>query len=213
MRKLCIIFCIILFSYNLIYAGEPKEIISSYSDKVIKLFNSIDTAKPRKEWEEELRTKLIDLAHEVIDFNIMARMALGPNWRKLDMDQQEKFVDLFVDMLENTYFDNIVDNMDEIKDYTSDNIRILEEVKLSDIKAEVKTHIIYDNKKIPVNYRMVKIGNEWKCYDAYIEGIGLVQNYRSQFRDLLNRMTTKELLAYLEEKVRKGEGLKEIEVE
>jgi len=59
---------------------------------------------------------------------------------------------------------------------------------------------------------MIKVGDNWKCYDVYIEGISLVQNYRGQFRDLMNRMDSKELLAYLEEKVSQGEGLKGIEV-
>jgi phospholipid transport system substrate-binding protein len=195
-----------------VYALEPKEIIRTYSDKVINLFTEIDTTKPRDTWESKLKEKLLDLAHEVVDFNIMSRMSLGPDWRKLNNEEQKKFVDLFIKMLENTYFTTIVDNMEEIKNYNTDNIQILKETHLSDRKVEVQTTILNKGKKIPVNYRMIKVGDNWKCYDVYIEGISLVQNYRGQFRDLMNRMSSKELLAYLEKKINQGEGLKGIEV-
>lgn len=212
MKKIIVSVLLIFSVVTNIYALEPKEIIRTYSDKVINLFKEIDTTKPRNTWESELREKLLDLAYEVVDFDIMSRMSLGPNWRKLNTEEQKKFSDLFVKMLENTYFTTIVDNMEEIKNYSTDNIQILKEIHLSDRKVEVQTTILNEGKKIPVNYRMIKVGDNWKCYDVYIEGISLVQNYRGQFRDLMNRMDSKELLAYLEEKVSQGEGLKGIEV-
>jgi len=130
-----------------IYALEPKEIIRTYSDKVINLFKEIDTTKPRNTWESELREKLLDLAYEVVDFDIMSRMSLGPNWRKLNTEEQKKFSDLFVKMLENTYFTTIVDNMEEIKNYSTDNIQILKEIHLSDRKVEVQTTILNEGKR------------------------------------------------------------------
>jgi hypothetical protein len=39
-----------------------------------------------------------------------------------------------------------------------------------------------------------------------------VQNYREQFKDLMNRMNSKELLTFLEKKVSQGGGLKGVEV-
>jgi phospholipid transport system substrate-binding protein len=191
---------------------EPKEIIRAYSDKVINLFKEIDTKKPRQTWEAPLKEKLLNLAYEVVDFNIMARMSLGPNWRKFNSEEQKKFVDLFIKMLENTYFDTIVDHMEEIRNYNTDNIKILKENHLSNKKVEVQTTILSEGKKIPVNYRMVKMSDDWKCYDVYIEGISLVQNYRDQFKDLMNRMNSKQLISYLEDKVKQGGGLKGIEV-
>ena len=212
MKKTLLALSLIFILYVNSFAMEPKEIIRTYSDKVINLFKEVDTKRPKHTWEKELKEKLLDLAYEVVDFNIMSRMSMGPNWKKLSSEEQKKFIDLFIKMLENTYFNTIVDNMEEIKNYDTDNIKVLKETYLSDKKAEVQTTILNDGKKIPVNYRMVKVGDGWKCYDVYIEGISLVQNYREQFKDLMNRMDGKELLAYLEKKVSQGGGLKGVEV-
>jgi phospholipid transport system substrate-binding protein len=212
MKKVVLILFLILGLSVNIFALEPREIIRTYSDKVINLFKEIDTKKPRQTWEPELKKKLLDLAYEVVDFNVMARMSLGPNWRKFNSEEQKKFVDLFVKMLENTYFSTIVDHMEDIRNYDTNNITIVKENHLSNKKVEVQTTILNEGKKIPVNYRMVKLGNNWKCYDVYIEGISLVQNYREQFNELMNKMSSKELLTYLEDKVRKGGGLKAVEV-
>ena len=38
-----------------------------------------------------------------------------------------------------------------------------------------------DAQLIAVDYRMEKIGQDWKAYDVKIEGISLVENYRTTF--------------------------------
>ena len=49
---------------------------------------------------------------------------------------------------------------------------------------EVLTSINIKGKEVPVSYRMIK-KDGWVVYDMVIEGISMVQNYRSQFQDLL----------------------------
>ena len=44
---------------------------------------------------------------------------------------------------------------------------------------------------------------EWKVYDVVIEGVSLVQNYRTQFREILTNKTPEDLLKTLREKTRK----------
>lgn len=186
--------------------NKPSKIIDTYAEKVINVFKQTDTNKPRQTWESSLKDKLLSLAKEVVDFNVMARMSLGTNWKKLNSAQQKEFVDLFIKMLENTYFTTIVDHMEEIKNYNKDNIKVMREIPLSKIKTEVQTIILYEDKKIPVNYKMAKINNAWKCYDVYIEGISLVQNYREQFNELMNKMTSDEIITFLRNKANKAEG-------
>lgn len=207
MRLVNFFLLVFIFSAAFVSAQDkPSKIIEVYAEKVINIFKQTDTSKPRQTWESDLKDKLLDLADDVIDFNIMARMSLGVNWKKLDEAQQREFVDLFIKMLENTYFTTIVDHMEEIKNYTMDNIKVTNEVAMSKVKTEVQSIIFSEDKKIPVNYRMAKTGDTWRCYDVYIEGISLVQNYREQFNELMNKMTAEEMLTFLRNKVHKGEG-------
>jgi phospholipid transport system substrate-binding protein len=51
---------------------------------------------------------------------------------------------------------------------------------------------------------MILENGEWKVYDVVIEGVSLVQNYRSQFREILTNKSPEDLLKILREKVRKS---------
>ena len=50
--------------------------------------------------------------------------------------------------------------------------------------AEIKTSIALKDTTIPISYRLINKGS-WAVYDVNIEGVSLVQNFRSQFQDVL----------------------------
>ncbi len=52
---------------------------------------------------------------------------------------------------------------------------------------------------------MEKNGN-WKVYDVVIEGVSLVSNYRTQFREILAGKTPEALIEILRKKVGKGQA-------
>ena len=72
---------------------------------------------------------------------------------------------------------------------------------LSEKKVEVQSDIVTRSKSIPIYYRMVVKNGEWKVYDVVIEGISLIKNYRSQFREILQKKSPEDLLEILRKKV------------
>jgi len=48
---------------------------------------------------------------------------------------------------------------------------------------------------------MILKKNVWKVYDVVIENISLVQNYRTQFNEILAKNTTEQLLDILRKRV------------
>jgi len=74
---------------------------------------------------------------------------------------------------------------------------------VSDKTAEVQSEVLRSSKSIPIYYRMILENGEWKVYDVVIEGASLVQNYRSQFNEILTNRFSEDLLKMLREKVRK----------
>ena len=48
--------------------------------------------------------------------------------------------------------------------------------------------------EVPINYRLRKKGGEWLIYDVSIEGVSLVNNYRTQFNKILSSSSYAELL-------------------
>ncbi|MFO7876927.1 MAG: ABC transporter substrate-binding protein, partial [Desulfovermiculus sp.] len=55
-------------------------------------------------------------------------------------------------------------------------------------------------------YRFVKTDDEWKIYDVLVEEVSLVQNYRSQFNDRLQKVSVAELMQEMRDKVQKLES-------
>jgi phospholipid transport system substrate-binding protein len=50
---------------------------------------------------------------------------------------------------------------------------------------------------------VIKRENDWKVYDVVIEGVSLIANYRSQFRDILANNPPEKVLDTLRKKVGK----------
>jgi phospholipid transport system substrate-binding protein len=58
--------------------------------------------------------------------------------------------------------------------------------------------------EIPVNYRLKKKGSEWYVYDVSIEGVSLINNYRTQFNSILVNSSFKDLIRRLKSKLSEG---------
>jgi len=51
--------------------------------------------------------------------------------------------------------------------------------------------------EIPVEARMFRRGDRWYIYDVSIEGISLVNNYRSQFNAIIQKSSYEQLVQRL----------------
>jgi phospholipid transport system substrate-binding protein len=52
----------------------------------------------------------------------------------------------------------------------------------------------------PVVYRLKRTDGKWKVYDAVVENISIVNNYRSQFDRVISKSSYEELKRMLKEK-------------
>jgi phospholipid transport system substrate-binding protein len=48
---------------------------------------------------------------------------------------------------------------------------------------------------------MIQKDDAWRVYDVKVEGVSLVKNYRSQFREILSKESPDQLIERLKEKV------------
>jgi phospholipid transport system substrate-binding protein len=125
----------------------------------------------------------------------LSRRALARNWNNMNAAQRQEFVQLFRQVLEKAYADKILS-------YSSEKIVFDRENLLSENQAEVQTRIITSSKEIPVSYRVILKDGDWKVYDVVVENVSLVQNYRTQFNDILAKNTPEQLLEILRKKVK-----------
>lgn len=119
---------------------------------------------------------------------------VGKKWRTFTPTQQTQFKDAFVQLLKATYFKHV-------SEYEGQNIEIIgARTNKAGSKVEVRTSVKFHNEDVPVNYRMLRENGKWMVYDVLVEGVSLVKNYRTQFKELLRKGTPAQLIAKLREK-------------
>ena len=172
-------------------AGVPFDTVKGHVNEVLKVLR--DPALQGDAKEEAKQEKIEAIADEMFDYVALSRLTLGRNWKKFNSDQKKEFIQLYRSILEKAY-------MDRILSYTDEEVTFGKETMLSEKKAEVQTHIITKSVEIPIFYRVYLKDGKWKVYDVIIEGISLVKNYRTQFRDILANNPPEEVLKILRKK-------------
>jgi len=171
-----------------VQAGLPMDTAKAGVEKVVAVAGDKGLELDAK------KEKIRKLVREFFDFNVLSRLTLGRHWKQFKPEQQKEFVKLYRTLLENVY-------MERILAYTDEKFVFEKEIMHSKKKAEVKSKIVTSTAQIPINYRMVIRGKEWKVYDVVIEGISMVRNYRSQFNEILAKQSPDQLLETLKKRV------------
>jgi phospholipid transport system substrate-binding protein len=183
----------IFFSLIPAYADAPLSTVQVNVNKVLDVLRDpalkADSAKDAK--KEKLRSIYVSMFDEVE----LSKRTLARNWNKLNAAQRHEFVLLYQEVLEKAYIDKILS-------YTNEKIAYEKEVKLTENQVEVQTLIITSSKKIPIFYRVILSSGTWKVYDVIIENVSLVQNYRTQFNNILDKNSPEQLLETLRKKVK-----------
>jgi phospholipid transport system substrate-binding protein len=174
-------------------AGIPLNTVQTNVNNVLDVLRD-PKLKPAS--AKEIKKEKLRLIYKgMFDEGEFSRRTLGRNWSKFNPAQQKEFIQLFEQVLEKSYIDKIFS-------YTNEKIEFYKENMLSENQAEIQTKIITSSKEIPIFYRMIKKDNIWKVYDVVVENVSLVQNYRTQFIDLLTKNTPEQLLEILRKKVK-----------
>ena len=203
-------FCGIMFFATGVAGARktPYNATQDYVDKVMQVFQKHNVCSKKKisrEKQQAIREELSQMAKKIFDFEYMCRKAVGPYWRVFTEKQRKQAVRLFSKLLETNYFDKMMEQLQDIRDLKRENIQVKNQEMLSSEKALVKSIIYYQDKKYPVNYIMRIKDDQWRIYDVEIEGVSLVNNYSSQFREILSRNKPRGFLQKLQDKVAEEE--------
>jgi len=189
--------CIVLFASFLLlhvlplYAGEPTDQMKQTVDAVLDILKNKELKRPEK--ARQRRAAIRKIVEIRFDFEEMAKRSLALHWRERSPEEKKEFVALYSDLLESTYISKIERYGDEKIQYAGET--------MDNGYAKVKTRIITGkNIEIPIEYRLLKRDTKWKVYDVVIEGVSLVNNYRTQFNDIIGTSSYGELLKRMKKK-------------
>jgi phospholipid transport system substrate-binding protein len=176
--------------------ASPTDVLRGPLDLAILILKDPKYQSDDPGLKAEQRDKIWDLVGGRFDFTEVSRRALARNWKSFSAEEQKAFTTVFAKMLGNIYVERIQSGFAGQKVEFADEI--LHETKPL---AIVKTFIVDDQTKIPVDYSLKKTNDQWRVYDVKVEGVSLVKNYRTQFNDILRKEKPAELIERLKSKV------------
>ena len=188
---IAIVFLIPLYGF----AATPLETVQTGVNKVLATLT--DPAFKTKSKDQQV-SELTVVISTIFDFDELSKRTLGREWRKMSDAQQQEFVKLFRELLQGVYADRLLAYSDQKVIFDKENM-------LKKGQAEVQSYLqTSDGKKIPLFYRMTDKSGSWKVYDVIIEGVSMVKNYRTQFREILAKDSPEKLLQILRDKTSKS---------
>ncbi len=170
--------------------GAATQAIKGTINEVIRILSDQGMKKPER--AQERRKLLEKVVSERFSYEEMAKRTLAAQWQKLDEKQRAEFVELFKRLLSNSY-------ADRVEGYSGEQVHYLNERTEGDY-AEVRTKAESGKVEIPLDYRMLNKGGEWRVYDVVIDGVSLVSNYRGQFAKIIRTSGYDDLVTQLREK-------------
>jgi len=176
-----------------VYAGAPTDAVEKTVNRVLDVLKDPKFKGPSA--KQVKAEKLRVIYKDMFDEMEFSKRTLARNWNKFTPEQRKEFVDLFEQVLEKAY-------MDKILDYSNEKVVFHKEDAISDKQVEVSSKIITSTNEIPIIYRVINKDGKWKVYDVVVENVSLVQNYRTQFNDILASGTPEQLLSTLRKKVK-----------
>lgn len=141
-----------------------------------------------REFRDARRESIRKVITDNFYFEAMARDTLGTDqWNGLTPGQRSEFTSIFQDLFLDSYSRMVLDFLK--KEKIEYNAR-----ESGRDKEIVKTVIHRVDDRIPVDYLVTSLnGRRWVC-DVTIDGVSIVQNYRSSFSRIIRKESYNGLL-------------------
>lgn len=165
-----------LFSFNAL-PNDAKQAQQIIEDTAIQIKAKMADEAFAKDFKKV--TVYIDgLIETHTDFELISSLVLGRLWKEATDSQKLSFQNEFRKLLVRTYSRTFM----EIKDWSINYLPMIPQN--NEKKLIIKTQVLQSGQKpISLDYRMLKVGEQWKIYDLIIEGVSLVTNYRTIFKN------------------------------
>ena len=186
---------VLLFAFTLnvpANAGEPTEVVKSAWDRLVQVLK--DPTLSPKDKQKERVARLKEIIDPAIDYAETAKRVLGPHWQRRTPEEQQEFVKIFHDFVERIY-------TGQINQYEGEKIVFGRESVDQDF-AQVDSKILdAKGEASSLIFRLHRTDGKWKVYDAVVEDISMISNYRSQFDRVISSSSYEGLVKKLKEKI------------
>jgi hopanoid biosynthesis associated RND transporter like protein HpnN len=171
-------------------AGEPTDQVQAAVTEMYRLVTSRGTVEVT---ERDAAAQVMD---RLFDWNAMARQSLRQHWDARTPAERDEFTRLFADLFRHAYLARI-----SLADATK--FRYLGD-RITDDRAIVDTIVTTKRgSNISVLYVATRDGaSRWRVEDVRVEGISLLDNYRTQFDSIIRRSSYEALVKRLKDRLK-----------
>jgi phospholipid transport system substrate-binding protein len=200
MQRLLILLLSLVITMPAIAAGPTKAgpgtaAVKQANEKIAGLLKQKPAAGSKD--EKELAGKVTTSVRDFLDIDELGKRAMADQWSKLTKDQQSEFLATLRALIEDNYVRGLRANLEYTVDYTG-------ETTDKDGNVIVTTTINTKRKgrpfKINIDYVLKKQGDKLKAWDVKTDGVGLVENYRTQFNKIIAKDGFEGLIAKMKKK-------------
>jgi len=176
-------------------ANDALAQLQESVDAILEILQSEELRTPER--KKERNQRVLDVVNKMFDFREMARSSLGPTWNTLTLEEQERFVELFKNLVEQRYIGKI-DSFDNQK-------VVYQKQLIKGDKAMIYTDIVDKDLEVPIIYKLQEIEGKWLIYDMKIENVSLIVNYRRDFESIIRKEQFAGLITKITEQLEKSE--------
>lgn len=174
-------------------AGSADELIRSIATGVL---DEVKADRTLQTGDIERLNSLLDrriMPH--VNFQRMTALAVGRFWRSATPDQQKVLMAEFRRLLLLTYADAVRQVSDTTIQMRPSRSRA------EDDEVIVRTALVRPGKEpIQLDYRLEKIPGGWRIFDINVLGLWLVENYRTEFAQVIGANGIDGLIQSMKEK-------------
>ena len=182
---------LLLIRTPLASAGQTAtESVRSTIDEVIHILNSEELNQPGRSVER--RQKIEQVIRQRVNYEDMAKRALGWPWTELTDRERQEFVALFVQLLRDTFACRI-DN------YADEQVLYLPERQEENF-VEVRAKLSGPKAETLLDFHLTDVFGHWYVHDVVIDGVGIVSNYHAQFASIIRDHSYAGLATKMKEK-------------
>lgn len=128
-----------------------------------------------------------------VDVNGMSRSVLGRlAWNKATAAERKEFTQAFTELVIRTYASPLAEYSGETVKFAP--YRDSENSRFTRVNSVISRS---NGQRIPLSYNLVSKDGQWKIYDLSVEGVSLLQSFRSQFGQVLQSSSMHDLITQM----------------
>lgn len=189
----CVALLLSVFSLASYAIESPLPMLQTTSQQMLA---KLRANKELKHDSAFIQKTVRDVLVPHFDLQTMSRMVVGREaWNSATPAQHKQFIEEFTVLLIRTY-------SSALSSYNDQSIQFypIRGNLQGQTQTQVDSKILRrEGPTIPVSYRLKLVDNSWKVYDFSVDGVSLVESFRSQFAAELNQGGMTQLLQKLAE--------------